>query len=463
MAVAQRKLRRSLLNSSINIRKIGESMSTFGKSIVKTSTATSEIIDVTQNRAKFTNRLIKDDDRYFRKRVEARRRRNNEDIIEASTITGVIKRTGKIRTSSTKGFLGRIMDFFGILFLGWGLKYLPSIIKGANSLMKGMGKLVLILKDYLSGTFEILSGFGGALTSIGKSVLNMDFTNLSKDLGDNLSKVVDGFGDLYTAMVESFQAVANPMWWGLNIIKRSFWQFGRPDASDMDDGSNTGFNKGGLVKHDTPPVVKNKPKLSPIEPLKFNTGGSVKTKGTVGYDTVPAWLTSGEYVITQSVVNDLGTEFFDAINSMTYHPSIKDIDVTEDQTDKYRKFQERMSRKWAFEFDRFVDSVTNFISNIEQPTFNPEDIISKINTELDSNSEELENIGLKINNMIKVINKDISNIQFEPVSKTKQIFVPISDGQDTQQALPDVTGQYIGDIVSKNVNIMKILQDLKYA
>ena len=463
MAVAQRKLRRSLLNSSINIRKISESMTTFGKSIVRTSRTTSEIIDVTQDRAKFTNRLIKDDDRYFRKRVEARRRRNNEDIIEASTITGVVKRTGKIRTTSTKGFLGRIMDFFGILFLGWGLKYLPSIIKGANALMKGMGKLVLILKDYLSGTYDILSGFGGALTTIGKSVLTMDFTNLAQDLGDNLTKVVDGFGDLYNAMVESFQAVANPVWWGLNIIKRSFWQFGRHDPSEMGDDSNTGYNKGGLVKHDTPPAVKNKPKLSPIKPLKFNTGGSVKTKGTVGYDTVPAWLTSGEYVITQSVVNDLGTEFFDAINSMTYHPSIKDIDVTEDQTDKYRKFQERMSRKWAFEFDRFVDSVTNFISNIEQPTFNPEDIISKINAELDSNSEEIENIGLKINNMIKVINKDISNIQFEPVSKTKQIFVPISDGQDTQQALPDVTGQYIGDIISKNVNIMKILQDLKYA
>mgnify|MGYP001306081950 CR=1 FL=1 len=463
MAIAQRKLRRSLLNSSINIRKIGESMTAFGKSIVRTSKTTSEIIDVTQDKAKFTNRLIRNDDRYFRKRVEARRRRNNEDIIEASTISGVVKRTGKIRTRSTKGFLGRIMDFFGILFLGWGLKYLPSIIKGANSLMKGMGKLVLILKDYLSGTFDILSGFGGALTSIGKSVLNMDFTNLSKDLGDNLSKVVDGFGDLYNAMVESFQAVANPMWWGLNIIKRSFWQFGRPDASDMDDGSNTGFNKGGLVKHSTPPVVKNKPKLSPIEPLKFNTGGSVKTKGTVGYDTVPAWLTSGEYVITQSVVNDLGTGFFDAINSMSYHPSIKDIDITEDQSSKYRDFEKRMSRKWAFEYDRFVDSVTNFISNMEQPTFNPEDIISKINAELDSNSDEFENIGLKINNMIKVINKDLSSIEFEPVSKTKQIFIPISDGQDSELPLPGVTGQHIGDVITKGINIMKILQDLKYA
>ena len=461
MAVVQRKLRRSLLNSSINIRKIGESMTTFGKSIVRTSKTTSEIIDVTQDRAKFTNRLIKSDDRYFRRRVEARRRRNNEDIIEASTITGVVKRTGKIRTRSTKGFLGRIMDFFGILFLGWGLKYLPAIIKGANTLMKGMGKLVLILKDYLSGTYDILSGFGGALTSIGKSVLNMDFTTLAQDLGDNLSKVVDGFGDLYNAMVESFQAVANPVWWGLNIIKKSFWQFGRPDPSEMD--SPDGYNKGGLVKHDTPTAVQNKPKLSSLKPLKFNTGGSVTTKGTVGYDTIPAWLTSGEYVITQSVVNDLGTGFFDAINSMSYHPSIKDIDITEDQTNKYKEFQKRMSRKWAFEYDRFVDSVTNFISNMEQPTFNPEDIISKINAELDSNYDEFENIGLKINNMIKVINKDISNIQFEPVSKTKQIFVPISDGQDSQQALPGVTGEHIGEIISKNINIMKILQDLKYA
>ena len=56
-------------------------------------------------------------------------RRQREDVIEASTTGGVIQRAGKIRTTSTKGFLGRILDFFGIIFIGWGIKNLPNIMQ----------------------------------------------------------------------------------------------------------------------------------------------------------------------------------------------------------------------------------------------------------------------------------------------------------------------------------------------
>ena len=53
-------------------------------------------------------------------------------------------------------------------------------------------------------------------------------------------------------------------------------------------------------------------KFLPIPGLA--TGGTVP--GTGNSDTVPAMLTPGEFVIKKSVVNKLGTQFFELINGV---------------------------------------------------------------------------------------------------------------------------------------------------
>ena len=62
-------------------------------------------------------------------------------------------------------------------------------------------------------------------------------------------------------------------------------------------------------------------------PKRFATGGSVYMSdgGPMGTDTVPAWLTPGEYVIKKSVVDQLGTEFFDQINNLNINRSAKPV------------------------------------------------------------------------------------------------------------------------------------------
>ena len=58
------------------------------------------------------------DGEFFKRRRENALRRQREDELEASTITGVTKRQGSLVQKSTRGFLGRIMDFIGILLIG---------------------------------------------------------------------------------------------------------------------------------------------------------------------------------------------------------------------------------------------------------------------------------------------------------------------------------------------------------
>lgn len=62
-------------------------------------------------------------------------------------------------------------------------------------------------------------------------------------------------------------------------------------------------------------------------PKRFAKGGAVYMAdgGPMGTDTVPAWLTPGEYVVKKSVVDQLGTEFFDNLNNLDINRSAKPV------------------------------------------------------------------------------------------------------------------------------------------
>ena len=84
----------------------------------------------------FKRRLIGKDNEFFRRRRENVRRKDREDELEASSVQGIAKRTGSITAASTRGFLGRILDFFGIILIGWFVNNLPQILEGINKLIK---------------------------------------------------------------------------------------------------------------------------------------------------------------------------------------------------------------------------------------------------------------------------------------------------------------------------------------
>jgi len=51
----------------------------------------------------------------------------------------------------------------------------------------------------------------------------------------------------------------------------------------------------------------------------FNTGGKILGAGTATSDSIPAYLSNGEYVIKAASVNKYGTETFDALNAGRFH------------------------------------------------------------------------------------------------------------------------------------------------
>ena len=152
--------RNSLFKSSISINSIRSSVTKFTKGILKSRETASQIVSRTRENNIFKQKITSRDNMLFRKRRENVRRKQREDELEASGISGMIKRQGTVIAQSTKGFLGRILDFFGIVLIGWFVNSLPKILDGLGKLINRIKKITGFLTNFVTGVTDFLFGFG---------------------------------------------------------------------------------------------------------------------------------------------------------------------------------------------------------------------------------------------------------------------------------------------------------------
>src|SRR6056300_1089716 len=116
------------LGSSINLRNINKSLSGLANSVRSARSSASNITKSLLEGNREKRKSLSLSSSLFRRRREATLRKDREDILEARSVGGAVKRSGKVIMNSTKGFLGRIMDFLGVVLLGWAINNLPKII-----------------------------------------------------------------------------------------------------------------------------------------------------------------------------------------------------------------------------------------------------------------------------------------------------------------------------------------------
>ena len=203
-------VRNSLLKSSISIGSIRKSVTSFTKGMKGAQKTASEIVEQTGEDNKFLRSLISKDKSFFRKRRESVRRKEREDEIEASTVGGSIKRQGSILGKSTRGFLGRILDFLGIVILGWMVTQLPRMIKTAQTQIENIKEVINNLRQFTNVTGNILDGMGGMLTNALTTIRGYNFDEdrqRIKKAGDEIER---GFESLNTDIIESFNVFNDP-------------------------------------------------------------------------------------------------------------------------------------------------------------------------------------------------------------------------------------------------------------
>ena len=201
------KQRESLLRSSISINSIRRTASQFTKSLQRSNTIAREIVQSTKQRSLFERSMIAKDNEYFRKRRENIRRKEREDELEASSVTGVTKREGSVTAKSTKGFLGRILDFFGIILIGWFVNRLPGILKAIGNVINLIKRATGFLTGFIDGVRDFLSGISDGIKAAVDAFPKFDFSTqkneTDKVLKDTEEKTTRLFQDVFFATRES--------------------------------------------------------------------------------------------------------------------------------------------------------------------------------------------------------------------------------------------------------------------
>ena len=184
--------RDSVLKSSLSLNSIRDSVTNFGKGIGQSISTANEIIKSQRKSNVFKRSLIGNDNEYFRKRQENVRRKDREDELESSSVKGVAKKQGNVVSRSTKGFLGRILDFFGVVLLGWFVNTLPNILKSLQKLIRMIQNVITVLTGYIEGVKDFLVGMGQDIQNVFQSLPKIDLNQLKTDADKSSEQVTGG-------------------------------------------------------------------------------------------------------------------------------------------------------------------------------------------------------------------------------------------------------------------------------
>ena len=193
--------RDSLLKSSISIKSMRDSVAKFNKGLQQAKKNAFEIVKNTKESNLFKKSLIARDNNFFRRRQENIRRKEREDEIEAASLQGPAKQKGSILAKSTRGFLGRLLDFVGILLIGWAIANLPKIIAALSGVIKLIRRVTSILGAFINTIKNIIVGIGSVISDALSKIPNFDFQKNKKGIEENLQKVSGGLTTLDRQLV----------------------------------------------------------------------------------------------------------------------------------------------------------------------------------------------------------------------------------------------------------------------
>ena len=293
------------LAPAINITNVSKGLKSLNTGVGNLKRSSDSIKTITLNKTKIKRESFARDRVLTNMREEAVRRKDQESIIEASGIGGAMRRSTSVIADSTKGFLGRILDFASSLLIGWLLYNLPTIMTAIENLITRITSLTQLLRDFVSNITNTFTNFGSLLSGVYQNVTQFDFTDESKrvqsamdDLNINLETMRDQF-------MQGFDILSKPLGEGpgeepVPELNTDYTQ----DATTTTGGSVTGIHKQALDIIAGPESggsynAMNQGTVGPDDKIVGSTGNS-KTK--VGKELTS--MTLGEIMQRQAYLMD---------------------------------------------------------------------------------------------------------------------------------------------------------------
>ncbi len=423
-----RSRRNSLLKSSISIKSMRDTVSNFTNGITNARKTATELVRKTRESNVFKKKLVRSDNEFFSRRRENVRRKEREDELEASSVTGVVKKRGTISATSTKGFLGRILDFFGIILIGWFVTRLPKILDAIGKVITRIRQLVGVLSGFVEGVTNILVSMKRAIRGAIDALPSFDFLKAKDDAEKEIEKTENSLVLMQRDLVTSANEASNPK----NIGLTSF----NEDAISITDANNNANTQ----NTNTPPENTTETENKKSTNEETESGNQIEKVEPTG---VELGLNNSQSVEGKDVMGETLLAKLDETKKKSKGDT---IDVKNQEEEEQKSNQENV--------EGIRTKINNYISNMfgtkaEKDTENQEiastkkfDIRDNLETVSEDNfKKEIESATEKLFNNIDskdiiALKKPPSKVQLDTRKKRNTITiiekpVPVSSNQGT--------------------------------
>ena len=181
------------MRSTINLDSINKSLSGLTESIKGAQKQSEQISENVQKRNREKREGLSMSSKLFARRRDNQRRREKEDLLESSGVMSSLRAGRRMIQRTTKGFLGRILDFLGTVLIGWTIINLPKIIKLAEGVMKRLKKYFDVLNKFVSNTQLFFTDLGSKFKEVLTLLTAVNFEPFLSQVKTFMKKIQDSF------------------------------------------------------------------------------------------------------------------------------------------------------------------------------------------------------------------------------------------------------------------------------
>jgi len=242
------------------------SLASKGGALVKTSKS-GKIGKVMTQRLKYKKQKIKSHKLLSKRRKENNLRIEKENLLE---LKKNLKKPKFKVPGKVKNFFQKVLEFIGVVFVGWLVDKLPKIIKMVENFTKRIKLIFSAISNLVKGIFTWVTGLVSLVLGIGLNLATFDFRDQSQRVNRALGKMSSAFD-------------------GLRGDLDNWSELNGDNASPV---STTPTENTTVI---IPPSTSINNTSNEKQIQKLSTGGIVK--GPSGVDKIPAKLTAGESVL----------------------------------------------------------------------------------------------------------------------------------------------------------------------
>ena len=392
------------MRSTINLDSIKKSLSGLTESIKGAQKQSEQISENVEKRNREKREGLSMSSKLFARRRDNQRRKEKEDLLEASGVMGSLRAGRRMIQRTTKGFLGRILDFLGTVLIGWTLMNLPKIIKLAEGVMKRLKKYFDVLNKFISNTQLFFTNLGSKFKEVFTLLTAVNFEPFLSQVKTFMKKIQDSFTSITVNTVKtvrkfldkSDQQIADEI--GIGDLYRKMGTSDIVETSTESDQEGEDAESGDIIEGDE---YRENLILQGLEILKEKQNGKLTKEQNRMLDrkdfkSLDEILRGNDIILLQNIVN----------GEFVYMPY-----------NEYEKMSKELNQAGVFPVGQQFEQTSNPYEELEKVDKTPPPA---------SNSDNLTNDNSDKGNIFDKIKEKLSDFELPFNKKKADITVPIT-------------------------------------